>query len=109
MRQVMKKVIIHGTGKKAAVSGYTVGGKTGTAQKLDSNGAYSHDYFIASFAGFLQYKGDQMLTISVSIDDPRPVYYGGSVAAPLFSEIAGGIMDYWQIDRSESVHEAKRP
>ena len=94
VKDIMVKVVEEGTGRRAGIPGVRVGGKTGTAQKLDPNGAYSHDHFVASFAGFIETE-DKIITILVSIDDPKPQYYGGTVAAPLFREIAEKILEYW--------------
>jgi cell division protein FtsI/penicillin-binding protein 2 len=96
VRSVMEGVVSRGTGKKAAIPGFKAAGKTGTAQKLLPSGAYSHDQFIASFVGFVPYD-EPRVVISVSIDEPHPVYYGGDVAAPAFSRVGAEIMAYWQI------------
>ncbi len=96
VRTVLEGVVSRGTGKKAAVAGFKSAGKTGTAQKLLPGGGYSHDAFIASFVGFVPYD-EPRLVIAVSIDEPRPVYYGGEVAAPVFSKIAGQVLSYWQV------------
>lgn len=97
VRQAMQKVVKDGgTGKLAAIPGAEVGGKTGTSQKLDAEGRYSHSNFISSFIGYVE-KNGRLFTITVSIDDPHPVYYGGVVAAPLFSKVGKAILDYYQI------------
>lgn len=101
VRRVMRKVVEQGTGKQAAVPGAEAGGKTGTSQKLDANGAYSHSSFIASFVGYVK-KDGRMAVISVMVDDPHPVYYGGVVAAPVFSEVGKGMLEYWQLAPVES-------
>lgn len=92
MMQMMQQVVESGTGKNAAVKGFTVGGKTGTAQKLEPNGSYSHEHFIASFGGYIEISEDEKYVIMVSVDDP-PAYYGGTVAAPIFQKIAQNIAD----------------
>jgi cell division protein FtsI (penicillin-binding protein 3) len=97
VREMMKKVVSkQGTGSLAIIDspGLEVGGKTGTAQKI-VDGAYSHGHFAASFVGYIE-RGDKMVTILVSVDDPRPVYYGGSVAAPLFKRMAEKVLEYWR-------------
>ncbi|MBP9733272.1 MAG: penicillin-binding protein [Candidatus Omnitrophica bacterium] len=97
MREIMKKVVSkQGTGSLAImdIPGVSVGGKTGTAQKI-VDGAYSHGHFVGSFVGFVE-RGDKMVTILVSVDDPHPVYYGGSVAAPLFKRMAEKVLEYWR-------------
>jgi cell division protein FtsI (penicillin-binding protein 3) len=100
VRTVLEGVVSRGTGKKAAVPGFKAAGKTGTAQKILPNGTYSHDHFIASFVGFVPYD-EPKAVIVVSIDEPRPVYYGGEVAAPAFSNLAASILAYWQISQNE--------
>jgi cell division protein FtsI/penicillin-binding protein 2 len=77
-----------GTAEKAALENYTVGGKTGTAQKV-VNGEYSHEKFYASFVGFFPADNPE-LCIYVSADEPlkRTGYYGGVVCAPVFKRIA---------------------
>lgn len=108
VRKAMTKVVQDGgTGKLANVPGCETGGKTGTSQKLDAQGRYSHSNFISSFVGYVK-KEDRMITITVSIDDPHPVYYGGVVAAPLFSNIAKGILDYWQLSEVIDPAAAKK-
>jgi len=86
MRSILERVVNEGTGKRARIDGVRVAGKTGTSQKLDPNGGYSHSHFIGSFIGFAPAE-DPMLAMIVSIDDPKPYYYGGTVAAPVFQEV----------------------
>jgi cell division protein FtsI (penicillin-binding protein 3) len=78
-----------GTGQQAAVAGYRVAGKTGTARKLGAGG-YAQDRHTAVFAGLAPVT-DPRFAIAVIIDDPRGgVYFGGQVAAPVFSSVAAG-------------------
>lgn len=87
MRQILVRVIEEGTGKKARIDGISAGGKTGTAQKVLPGGrGYSHSNFIASFIGFAP-ADDPILVMGVVLDDPKPLYYGGTVAAPVFKEV----------------------
>jgi cell division protein FtsI (penicillin-binding protein 3) len=80
-----------GTGGKAAVAGYRVAGKTGTARKLGTSG-YVNDRWTAVFAGLAPASAPR-LAIVVVVDDPRgSAYYGGDVAAPVFSNIAAGAL-----------------
>jgi cell division protein FtsI (penicillin-binding protein 3) len=85
---MMEQVVERGTGSRAAVPGFTVAGKTGTAQKV-VNGRYSQSDYNASFVGFVPSR-QPVFAIVVVIDSPRGdnLYYGGSVAAPIFSRIA---------------------
>ena len=86
-----------GTGTKAAVDGYRVAGKTGTAQKVDSvTRTYSPSKRIGSFVGFVP-ADKPKLTIAVIIDEPQGVKYGGVVAAPAFKEIAQNTLAYLNI------------
>jgi cell division protein FtsI (penicillin-binding protein 3) len=78
-----------GTAPRAQVTGYRVAGKTGTAHKLE-NGGYAPDKYVSSFVGFAP-ASDPRLIIAVMIDDPRNgEYYGGLVAAPVFSVVMAG-------------------
>jgi cell division protein FtsI (penicillin-binding protein 3) len=74
-----------GTARWAAIPGYRVGGKTGTATKVE-NGRYSHTKYVASFAGFIKTPA-RNLVIFVMVDEPRGAYYGGVVAGPAFNRI----------------------
>ncbi len=93
IKKILTGVVEEGTGKLAKVSGFSAAGKTGTAQKLEANGTYSHDKFIASFIGFAPAE-DPLLAIVVTVDEPRPVYFGGVVAAPVFQQVAGDAIRY---------------
>jgi cell division protein FtsI (penicillin-binding protein 3) len=84
-----------GTGARARVDGYTVAGKTGTAQK-PVNGGYSDDANIASFMGLLPAE-DPQLSIIVVVDEPQPEHTGGRVASPVFQEIASQAIRYLDI------------
>ncbi|MDO8674524.1 MAG: penicillin-binding transpeptidase domain-containing protein [Candidatus Omnitrophota bacterium] len=92
LRSILQGAVDNGTGKKAKIPGVTVGGKTGTAQKV-VDGAYSHAHFYATFIGFAPV-GDPRLAAVVVFDDPHPVYYGGSVAAPVFQEVVADALKY---------------
>ncbi len=95
MKEILEKVTgPGGTGEKAAIPGYAVGGKTGTAQKIDpSTGRYFADRFISSFVGFVP-AGEPRLAILVVIEEPQGVSWGGSVAAPVFKVIAQEALNY---------------
>jgi cell division protein FtsI (penicillin-binding protein 3) len=86
-----------GTGTRAALRGYSVAGKTGTAQKvnLDEGGYYPRKY-VASFAGFLPVE-NPAISIIVVADDPQGAYYGGTVCAPAFLSIADQTVRYLRI------------
>ncbi|HQB11725.1 MAG: Stage V sporulation protein D [Candidatus Omnitrophica bacterium ADurb.Bin292] len=87
MRRILTKAVEEGTGSKAKIPGIAVGGKTGTAQKVLPNGkGYSHSHFMSSFIGFAP--GDNpKYVMSVVLDEAHPMYYGGTVAAPVFKEV----------------------
>jgi cell division protein FtsI/penicillin-binding protein 2 len=86
VRAMMASVVSEGTGKSASIAGYTVAGKTGTARKPDNHGGYEIGAYISSFAGFVPAEAPKLSAIVV-IDEPRPVYYAGIVAAPVFARI----------------------
>ena len=92
VRSILMGVVETGTGKKAKIEDYNVGGKTGTAQKVEG-GVYSHDRFIASFIGFAPVE-KPVLAVVVCVDEPHPVYYGGDVAAPVFKNVVGESLKY---------------
>ena len=75
-----------GTATGAAIDGYELGGKTGTAEKPDENGGYSKTKFVASFVGFAPAK-DPKLLVAVMVDEPQGDIYGGTVAGPAFKKI----------------------
>jgi cell division protein FtsI (penicillin-binding protein 3) len=95
---ILQGVVARGTGKAAAVEGYTVAGKTGTAQKFDATlGKYSPQKFIASFVGYLPAEQPQA-TILVILDEPQAgMAWGGVAAAPVFSAIAQQTMRYLRV------------
>ncbi len=89
---ILQQVVSAGTGQRAAVPGYVVAGKTGTAQKVDANGRYSMVDHVASFVGFVP-AARPALVVLASLDTPRgPNNQGGDVAAPLFARVAEGAL-----------------
>ena len=88
MMEILKLVVESGTGKKAAIEGFEVAGKTGTAQKYIAEiQSYSKTEFISSFIGYAPAHAPR-LAILVMIDNPKGLHWGGVVAAPVFLEIA---------------------
>ncbi len=88
LNSMLKKVVsVNGTGDAATVKGYTVAGKTGTAQVIGANGKYSNSLFMSSFAGYVPANHPQMVIV-VTVDEPATGTFGGTVAAPAFSQIA---------------------
>ena len=86
INDILVGVVERGTGKQAAVEGYTVAGKTGTAQKVE-RGGYSHSKILASFGGYVPAEAPQ-LAILVIIDEPLRAKWGGEAAAPVFKRVA---------------------
>lgn len=110
MRQMMRGVVDEGTGKQAQLNGYSSAGKTGTAQKIETvtiNGKahsfYSKDAHIASFAGFAPVN-NPAIAVAVVIDTPRGDYYGASVSAPVFKEVAQSVLEYIGVPHDGQVH-----
>jgi len=100
VKSILTGVVEEGTGKLAKVTGGSAAGKTGTAQKLEANGTYSHNKFIASFIGFAPAE-DPLVTIVVTVDEPHPYYFGGVVAAPVFSKVAADVIKYIRTQGAE--------
>jgi cell division protein FtsI (penicillin-binding protein 3) len=105
LRSLMEGVILHGTGPKARLDGWTAAGKTGTAQKIDpATGRYSPHNVIASFTGFAPIN-NPAVTILVSIDSPAGYPHGGGdVAAPVFKRIAEQILPYLDVPQDVPVN-----
>ncbi len=96
MRKMMEGVVLYGSGRPAQLNGYSAGGKTGTAQKIDpATHRYSKTMHIASFVGIAPVN-NPVLSIAVVIDNPQkgPSYYGTAVSAPVFAEVAQKALEY---------------
>lgn len=101
--RILEGVITTGTGAKAAVAGYRVAGKTGTAQKIDpETGGYSDELFVASFAGYVP-ADDPRLAIVAIIDEPQGEAWGGTVAAPVFRRVAEQSLTYLGVSSQEPM------
>ena len=99
--EILKFAVKDGTGKKAAVDGFDVAGKTGTAQKyISATRSYSKTEFISSFIGYAPADAPR-LVILVMIDNPKGVNWGGVVAAPVFREIASKSLRYLNVPSSK--------
>ena len=98
---ILEKEVSEGGGTKAMVEGYHFGGKTGTAEKLDTkNGGYLAGHYIASFIGFGPVE-DPKFVVLVAIDDPKKgSIYGGQIAAPVFKNIVSQLVRYYQMSPS---------
>ena len=94
LKSFMLGAVDHGTGTHARIEGIKIGGKTGTAQKFDKAvRQYVRNKYMASFIGFAPYD-DPQLVLAVFVDNPKPVYYGGEVAAPIFASILKRIIQF---------------
>lgn len=96
MLAMLKGVVLEGTGTRAAIPGYTVAGKTGTAAKIDANGRYSTSRYVASFVGLVPATQPRFV-IMVMVDEPQGDIYGGVVAAPAFAEIARFNLQHFEV------------
>ncbi len=93
VRKILIGAVEEGTGKLAKIPGVSIAGKTGTAQKIEPGGAYSHDKFVASFIGFTPAE-DPLIAMAIIVDEPHPYYFGGVVSAPVFKNTASDILRY---------------
>ncbi len=94
LRELMAGVVLEGTGKPAALNGWTDAGKSGTAQKVDpATGRYSPDKYVTSFVGFAPVS-DPVVTIIVVLDSPVGAHHGGEVAGPVFRRVAEQVLQY---------------
>ena len=95
VRYILEHVVSEGSGKNAYVEGYTVGGKTATSQTLPR----SANRYISSFLGFAPAEDPQILGLCI-IYDPKGVYYGGTVAAPVIQDIFENVLSYLDIPKT---------
>src|ERR671934_99926 len=93
---MLKDVVAEGTGTYAAIPGYQVAGKTGTAQKPDSHGGYASGDYVASFVGTVPASRPRLVVL-VTVDEPHGAIWGGVVAAPAFQQIASFDLRYLEI------------
>jgi cell division protein FtsI (penicillin-binding protein 3) len=97
MKKMMEGVVLRGTGRKALLDGYSVAGKTGTAQKADpATHTYSRTKYVGSFAGFAPVN-NPAVTIVVILDSPVGLHEGGQIAAPVFQRIAKQVLAYLNV------------
>ena len=100
---ILEGVVTNGTGMKAAISGYRVAGKTGTAQKVDPRtGTYSSSLSVGSFVGFVPADAPRLAMIIV-IDEPQGEAWGGVVAAPVFRRVGEQVLTYLGVSRDDQV------
>ncbi len=97
MRQMLQGVVLHGTGRKAILEGYSAAGKTGTAQKVDpATGSYSKTKYVASFAGFAPIN-DPQIAVVVILDSAVGLHQGGQISAPVFQRITQQVLEYLHV------------
>jgi len=108
MRKMMEGVVLFGTGKPAQLNGYSSGGKTGTAQKVDPvTHLYSKTMHVASFAGIAPIN-NPVIAVAVIMDNPKgPSYYGTAVSAPVFAEVAQQVLEYLNVQHDIEIRQAK--
>ena len=87
MRYVLEQVVAEGSGRKAAVEGFSIGGKTATSEKLPR----SRKKYISSFLGFAPANDPQVIAL-ITIDEPEGIYYGGTIAAPVIGTLFENIL-----------------
>lgn len=103
MKELLEAVVYDGTGKRAYLPGFRIGGKTATSEKLPrGNGKY-----ISSFVGFAPANDPQVIAI-VLIDEPTGIYYGGAIAAPVIAELFDNILPYLGIEERYTEEEMKQ-
>ncbi len=105
MRNIMEGVVVEGTGKLAALNGYSAGGKTGTANKVDPvTHTYSHTKLVASFAGIAPVN-NPAISVAVVIDTPTVgSRYGAQTSAPVFQEVAQQVLEYLGVPHDRPLH-----
>lgn len=97
MKKMMEGVVLHGTGRKAILQGYSSAGKTGTAQKVDpGTHGYSRTNYVASFAGFAPVN-NPAITVAVILDSAVGLHQGGQVSAPVFQRVAQRTLAYLNV------------
>jgi cell division protein FtsI (penicillin-binding protein 3) len=106
MRKMMEGVVLYGTGRPAQLNGYSSGGKTGTAQKIDpATRAYSKTMHVASFAGIAPINSP-VIAVAVVLDEPKGTgvtYYGGAASAPVFAQVAQETLEYLNVPHDIDV------
>ncbi len=108
MRGMMQGTVVEGTGRNAALNGYSAGGKTGTANKVDpATHAYSHTKLVASFAGMAPVN-NPAITVAVVIDTPTVgTGYGAATSAPVFAEVAQQVLEYLGVPHDQPLKPRK--
>ena len=107
MRILMERVVKNGTGKRAQVPGYRIGGKTGTAEIVKKDGTGYEDAYIASFIGVAPIQ-DPRITVLVIVKNPKGEILGSTVAAPVGGQIMDRILNYLKVPKTEEVKDDKK-
>ncbi len=108
MKKMMEGVVLFGTARRAALEGYSVAGKTGTAQKVDpKTGTYSKTKYIASFVGFAPVN-EPALTVAVILDSAEGLHQGGQVCAPVWRRIMQQVLEYMHVPHDLEVKDDAR-
>ena len=97
VRKILETVVSEGSGKNAAIEGYSIGGKTATSQTLPR----SANRYISSFLGFAPAEEPKVLALCI-IHDPQGIYYGGTIAAPVVRSIFDNVLPYLGIEKTKS-------
>ena len=100
VREILEKVVSEGSGRNAGIPGYRIGGKTATSQTLPR----SANRYISSFLGFAPANDPQVLALCI-IHDPKGVYYGGTIAAPVVRSIFQNVLPYLGIEKQRTIAE----
>jgi len=107
MRKMMEGIVLYGTGRNAALNGYSAAGKTGTAQKIDvATRSYSKTAIVASFAGFAPVN-NPAISVAVIVDSPQGEHHGAWVSAPVFAEVAQQVLEYLGVPHDEPLKPQK--
>ena len=110
VRGMLQSVVDEGTGHLASIPGYTVAGKTGTAQKVDPDTGLYGDEYLTSFIGFAPASNPEYLTL-IAVDEPQKDLFGEVVAAPAFQDVMGFTLGYFNVrpDRESTKDEPPPP
>lgn len=98
MKILLESVVSEGGGKNAIINGYSIGGKTATSQKLPR----SAGKYISSFIGFAPAQNPEIIAICI-IDEPKGIYYGGTIAAPVIRKLYENILPYMEIEKTQET------
>lgn len=102
MKSLLESVVSEGTGKRAYLPGFRIGGKTATSEKLPR----SSNKYISSFIGFAPAEDPKVIAL-VLIDEPTGIYYGGTIAAPVIGGVFDNILPYLGIEEKYTEEEEK--